>query len=163
MPKYKRGQRVKVAEDASDIHTDTNGCEAIVEHTYKQAYGGSKRQDKSYCLFILVEPGTKLTDWDGEVHTDRKGYSVSWFEEEHLTLIEKNTEPGLEIIKEEYGPIKDTYRLEIYPVFHCPECNRLSAPRAFCLWCTPDPEEIMEDWEFIGEDPIAADAGGHGD
>ncbi len=44
---------------------------------------------------------------------------------------------GLEIIKEEYGPIKDTYRLEIYPVFHCPECNRLSAPRAFCLWCTP--------------------------
>ncbi len=48
---------------------------------------------------------------------------------------------GLEIIKEEYGPIKDTYRLEIYPVFHCPECNRLSAPRAFCLWCTPAEDE----------------------
>jgi len=50
------------------------------------------------------------------------------------------------------------------PMTLCDECGHLT-PADACLWCTPaeeDPETIMEDWEFIGEDPIDADAGGHG-
>ncbi len=51
---------------------------------------------------------------------------------ESLKVLERY---GLEIIKEKGGTIKDTYRLEIYPVFICPYCNRFSAPRAYCIWC----------------------------
>ena len=39
---------------------------------------------------------------------------------------------GLEIIKEENKNIPGTYRLSIYPVFHCAVCDRLSAPRMGC-------------------------------
>ncbi len=49
------------------------------------------------------------------------------------TVLMALQEHGLEIIETELTP--GTNRLKIYPVFKCPECNRISAPRTFCIWC----------------------------
>jgi hypothetical protein len=48
-------------------------------------------------------------------------------------------EQGLEIIYKPDGPIENTYRVSMYPVFLCPDCKYISAPRTYCVWCHDAP------------------------
>jgi len=104
MPKYvqkfQRGQRVKIANKLPSYmsHFESN-CEAIVKYTYKEKYGGGIAQAKEYSLYILVKPDTDIVDLEsGKIKHDLRGYSVSWYEENQLTLIDANVKVGLRIL-----------------------------------------------------------------
>jgi hypothetical protein len=104
MPKYsqkfQRGQRVKITDKMPSYmaHFESN-CEAIVKYTYKEKYGGGKTAAKEYSLYILTKPGTKMIDLEsGKISYNLSGYSVSWYEENQLTLIDVDTKAGLDIL-----------------------------------------------------------------
>lgn len=71
MQKYKKGDHVRVAKELGSMMSHFNAdCEAIIIGSYKDQYGGD--DTKSYTIHI-------------------KGHGeVSWYEEDQLTLIEKN-------------------------------------------------------------------------
>jgi len=107
MPKYvqkfQRGQKIRITDKMpSNMAHFESDCEAIVEHTYKEIYGGGKCESKMYSLYILVEPDTRIIDVKaGEIYKDHRGYSVSWYEEDQLTLIDADTTVGLGILKKD--------------------------------------------------------------
>ncbi|MEE9374511.1 MAG: hypothetical protein V3V00_15760 [Saprospiraceae bacterium] len=83
--KYKRGSKVRIADDLSKdgMGHFTSGCNAIVEYTYAQKYRGSNF--KSYSLILLDE-------------NDKPFNSSAWYLEHQLTLIDENIEKGKDII-----------------------------------------------------------------
>ncbi len=83
--KFKRGSRVKVDDVMPDWMSHFEcGFEGIIEHTYGQKFGGSHNNE--YCLTVL----------------DKEGYpinSISWYDEDQLTLINEDIEAGIKIIE----------------------------------------------------------------
>jgi hypothetical protein len=72
--KYFKGDLVQVGKMPDYMSHFCGECQAIVMHTYKEMYGGEKRNEKDYCLYLLGK---------------EKG-EHSWYEENQLTFIEAN-------------------------------------------------------------------------
>lgn len=88
--KFKRGWRVKIIDEMPDCMSHFPcGMEAIVNYTYAQKFGGGEQEKKEYCLTLLNKKGKPYDQ-------------VSWYEEDQLTLVNKNIKEGLEII-EQFG------------------------------------------------------------
>lgn len=72
--KFPRGTLVRITANLPECmsHFDSD-CEAIVDHTYHEAYGGGNV--KSYSLLLLDESREPVQ-------------RVSWYEEDQLSLVE---------------------------------------------------------------------------
>ena len=84
---FVRGQRVKIDDKLPSFMSHFEaGCEAIVDHSYRDMYGhGGSEQ---YSLMLL---------------RDGKGYNrVSWYMKELLTLVSTDRDAG-EILLQEYN------------------------------------------------------------
>ena len=89
-PKYARGTKISVCKEmpTSMSHFES-GFNAIVEYTYAQKYGGDDIDN--YSLIVL-------NDKDEPIN------SISWYNENQLTLISDDVSKGKEIIeKYEFG------------------------------------------------------------
>jgi hypothetical protein len=78
---FVRGQRVKIADNlVSSMSHFPSGLEAIVVGSYKDQYPEewSSSSHKEYTLLILSEDP----------------YTISWYNENQLTLIDGNVEAG---------------------------------------------------------------------
>ena len=83
--KFKRGQRVKVADEMPEYMSHfPKGFEAIVEYTYGQKYDG---EDYDNYSLIVLEKGKPIN-------------SIAWYYESQLTLLNKDCKVGLKIIKD---------------------------------------------------------------
>lgn len=83
--KYKRGQRVKVADKMpSHMAHFEAGVEAIIEYTYAQKFWGDDVD--SYSIIVLDNNGNPIG-------------SIAWYHEDQLTLLDEDVEPGLKIIE----------------------------------------------------------------
>ena len=89
-PKFKRGSKVAVCKEMPSYMSHfENGFNAIVEYTYAQKYGGDDID--SYSLIVLDDNNEPIN-------------SISWYEENQLTLISDDLAKGKEIIeKYEFG------------------------------------------------------------
>lgn len=92
--KFKRGSEVRICDTMPNCmqHFECK-CDAIVEYTYDQEYGGG--DIKSYSLLLLEENGEPRD-------------TTSWYNESQLTLIGDDTAKGLAILeKYNYGDQDD--------------------------------------------------------
>lgn len=72
--KYFKGDLVQLGDMPRSMSHFPANCQAVVMYTYKEKYGGSKREEQQYCLYILEKD-------QGE---------TSWYDEDQLTLIDKD-------------------------------------------------------------------------
>ena len=87
MQKFFRGHRVKIAKTLSpEMDHFEKDCEAIVEYSYTDEYGGHEDDNPEYSLLLLIGDETM---W----------YTVSWYDEQYLTLINKNRDAGEKILQ----------------------------------------------------------------
>ena len=83
--KFPRGCFVKVCDKMpSHMSHFESGFFGIVEYTYAQKYGGS--DVGSYSLIVLDDEGKPVN-------------SISWYEENQLTLVDNDIEAGKRIIE----------------------------------------------------------------
>jgi hypothetical protein len=88
--KFPRGSKVYITKDMPKYMSHfSKGCQAIVEFTYKQEYGGGEDGAKSYSLLILDEQG-------------KADYTSAWYEEDQLTLLNSDVETGKKLIDQYY-------------------------------------------------------------
>ena len=89
-PKFQRGSKVAVCKEMPSYMSHfESGFNAIVEYTYAQKYGGD--DINSYSLIQLDENDNPIN-------------SISWYEENQLTLISDHIAKGKEIIERyEFG------------------------------------------------------------
>lgn len=69
--KYFKGDLVNIGDMPKWMDHFPNNCEAIVLYTYKEMYGGGKREEKQYCVYLLPNKG-----------------EASWYDEDQLTFVE---------------------------------------------------------------------------
>lgn len=70
--KFFKGDLVQLGDMPRSMFHFPANCKAIVLYTYKERYGGGKREEQQYGLYILLPN-------EGE---------TSWYYEDQLTLIE---------------------------------------------------------------------------
>lgn len=69
--KFFKGDLVEVGDMPSCMSHFPNNCKALVLYTYKEKYGGGKREEKQYCVYLLPNRG-----------------EASWYYEDQLTFVE---------------------------------------------------------------------------
>ncbi len=80
--KFIAGSFVRIAEDLGPCKRHfEKGCYAMVQYTYKHAYGGGDEGIKQYALLVRqtkVDPGSEYS---------LKWYTIAWYDEHELTPI----------------------------------------------------------------------------
>lgn len=86
--KFWRGHRVKVADEMPPwmLHFYGAGGEAIVDHSYRDQYGGGSCEQ--YCLLHLLPDGWKRS---------------SWYPVDLLTLVSPDRDAGEALLQEYNG------------------------------------------------------------
>lgn len=86
--KFLRGHKVKIADEMpSWMSHFRSGCEAIVVGSYRDQFGGGKRDAQQYELALLDKKG--------------KVYDTSaWYEEYQLTLVDTDRDKGEDLLQE---------------------------------------------------------------
>ena len=69
--KYFKGDLVQIGEMPEYMSHFPANCKAIVLYTYKEQYGGGRREERQYGVYLLPNRG-----------------ETSWYEEDQLTFIE---------------------------------------------------------------------------
>lgn len=85
--RFYRGHRVRIGAMPEHMSHFPSDCDAIVEYSYAEKYGGREpRNSRQYGLLLL----------------DAKGWpynSVSWYDEDQLTLLDPDRDAGEAIIQ----------------------------------------------------------------
>jgi hypothetical protein len=83
--KFFRGQRVRICDKFPEYmsHFSGTGCVAIVQYSYSDVYGPPHEGDYSLLIF-------ENNHW----------FSVSWYKEDQLTLIDNDRDAGERILQE---------------------------------------------------------------
>lgn len=80
--KYLRGHRVFITKDLPKFMSHfERGCEAIVDHSYSDQYGGD---DVESFALLLLEPYL---------------YRVAWYKEDQLTLVNSDRDAGERLLQ----------------------------------------------------------------
>ena len=80
--RFFRGHRVKIADKLRNSMSHfESGCEAIVNHSYSDRYGGD--DNGSYGLLLLT----------------KNPHYVAWYDEGQLTLIDSDRDAGERILQ----------------------------------------------------------------
>jgi len=83
--KFLRGQRVHITKDMPEwMHHFTCDCDAIVQASYRDQFGGNDH--RSYSLLLLNKRGKPVED-------------CSWYEEDQLTLVDGDRDKGEALIQ----------------------------------------------------------------
>ena len=71
--KYFKGDLVQLGEMPITMKHFPANCQAVVLYTYKEQFGGGRKEEKDYGLYILPNKG-----------------ETAWYHEEQLTFIESD-------------------------------------------------------------------------